>query len=165
MAYVTPEQFLDRYDARDVGDLVSKDEFRVEGSALLNNSKLNSALEDASAIVRSGALVGRKYIEEELQQLAKDKDAFLVQIVCDLTLGRLITGRSLTAEVTPDVLRAEEWVALLRLGERIFNVLKAAGAGLTTSGFITRQRRSELRLINDVASPRFFPNREVRFVS
>ncbi len=165
MAYVTPEQFLDRYDPRDIGDLVSKDNERVSESKLLNNSKLNRALEDASGIVRSAALVGRRYIDEELQQLAKDQDSFLVELVCDLTLGRLITGRSLTAEVTPDVLRAQEWVAMLRLGERIFNVLKAAGAGLTTSGFITRQRRSELQFIADVASPRYFPNRQVRFIS
>jgi len=164
VAYVTPEQFLDRYDPRDVGDLVSKGKIRVSEKNLLNNSKLNRALEDASGIVRSAVLVGRKYTREELETLAKDQDPFLIEIVCDLTLGRLITGRSLTAELTPDVIQAREWVALLRLGERIFNVPENAAAGLTTSKYITQQRRQfELRFAADRAAPRFFSTREVRY--
>ncbi len=163
MAYVTPEQFLDRYDLRDVGDLVSKDGERVTESGLQNNSKLLRALEDASGQVRSACRVGNKYSIEDLETLAKDQDPFLVQIVCDLTLGRLMTSRSLTAEITPDVERAQQWVALLRLGERILEVPENTAAGLTTHGFISDFRRfQELRFAADVASPRYFPFREPR---
>jgi len=165
LAYATAEQLLDRYDPREIGDLVSEDENRVPERDLLNNSKLNRALEDASAQIRSAAFVAEKYSNVDLEGLAKAQDAFLVQITCDLAFGRLLTSRSLATEIVPDVERAQQWLALLRLGERIFPITANAQAGNATHGFITNQRRyEELRFIADVASPRYFPLRETRRV-
>lgn len=156
MAYATPEQLLSRYDSRVVGQLV--DDTGGEVTSLGTNSVVLDALEDASGQIRSAALVANKYSEATLNTLAADQDSFLVRLTCSLALGYLVNRRMMDTAQYPEVIRAEQWLAALRFGERIFNVQDNADAGNIANNVISLQTRNNVRLLAD--SYRFFPVRQ-----
>ena len=156
MAYATPEQLLSRYDSRVVGQLV--DDTGGEVTSLGTNSVVLDALEDASGQIRSAALVANKYSESTLNTLAADQDSFLVRLTCSLALGYLVNRRMMDTAQYPEVVRAEQWLAALRFGERIFNVQDNADAGNIANNVISLQTRNNVRLLAD--SYRFFPIRQ-----
>jgi len=156
VAYATPEDLVARFDSRVIGQLVSDD--GTEVSTLGTNAIVQQALEDASGQIRSAALVGNKYTESELDTLAANNDAFLVRLTCALALGFLRARRNIGSEQpNPIVEQAENWLALLRLGERILNVQDNADAGNIQYSTISLAQRQETNLIAD--SYRFFPVR------
>ena len=158
--YANPEQMLARYDARIIGQLLADDGTEVSSTDAVNNPILIEALEDASGQVRSAAMVGDKYTAADLEQLARDREPFLVRMVCGLAMGFLYGRRQSTAEIPEEILRFEEWLATLRFGTRIFPIQKTKDAGNVTHGYITDNTRANMRLVGD--KNRFFPTRESR---
>ena len=157
MAYASAEQLCSRKDVRKLGQLVRDNNSQATAAELLSDQVIADALEDASAQIRSAALVADKYQQSDLDQLAADSDAFLVRLTCDLAMGYLMSRRYLTEELPPDVVNAQQWLALLRLGERIFNVAANRTAGNVGISFQTPFKRSQANLVAD--SGRYFPPR------
>lgn len=155
MAYATPEQLVARFDARVIGQLV--DDSGVEITSLAANNYVLEALDDASGQIRSAALVANKYTETNLDDLAADNDPFLVRLTCTLAYGFLRNRRGMGTENLPEVERAENWLAALRLGERIFNIQDNADAGNVHYSTISLAQRRETNLLAD--SYRFYPVR------
>jgi len=154
MAYATVSQLVSRKDVRKLGQLVRDNNTQATATELLSDQILSDALEDASAQIRSAALVAEKYQTGDLDQLAADSDAFLVRLTCDLAMGYLFSRRYMTEELPADVINAQQWLALLRLGERIFNVPANAKAGNVGLSFMTPFKRSVANLVAD--NGRFF---------
>ncbi len=82
--YATGEEFLARYDARLVGDLVSDTGVNVQSAA--NNANLLALLEDASGAIDSAVYVGDRYTPLQMANLSDTAAAFCRRLCCDLTL-------------------------------------------------------------------------------
>jgi hypothetical protein len=142
-SYVTPEQFLARRDIRAVQNLLA--DGPASGvvtppvEAVPTHPVLIAALEDASGQVRAAAETANRYTAAELDQLSGENDPFLIRLVSDLAFGLLLDrrGRPVAPGDYPAVEKAEQWLALLRLGERVLNVQSAKDAGVEKGSFIS----------------------------
>lgn len=158
MAYATPEQLAARFDARVIAENTVDNDRTEISTDLSSNLVVLEALEDASAQIRSAALVANNYTEDELSTLAESQDAFLVRLCCTLAVGYILNRRSMGKEpLPPTIEQAEQWLAMLRLGERIFNVADNSAAGTMRSSVLTSSQRTDLSLVAD--NYRFFPVR------
>ena len=159
MAYAAPEQLTARYDARVIRDLVSDNsDVQTSIDSLTSHPVVLDALEDASGQIRSAAMVANKYTDDELSALEQSQDPFLVRLTCTLAIGYLLNRRSMGRDpLPPNIEQAENWLAALRLGERIFNVQANADAGNMKSATLSIAQRTELGLVAD--QTRFFPAR------
>lgn len=137
-AYVTPEEFLARYDARLIADLVSDSDNSVPIDQLPGNSKLLAALADASGIVEAAVLSGGRYDSSDLASLSGNNRALLVRIVSDLAYLLLKDRRGylLDDRAHHIMSRVDDWLKRLRNGEWIFSYesAKSAGARRAISG-------------------------------
>jgi phage gp36-like protein len=163
MSYASPSDFLKRYDARVLGDLVGDSGVRVDPSALLQNVNVQAALDDASGMIDSAVLVAQKYTPDELAALTGVDAAFLIRIVCNLAFGLLTMRRGQPTEQIEQYKEALAALELLRSGERVFNVLANEEAGNPSASFPSFSVYSNLQLMRDVA--KVFPVRRDQRVS
>ena len=84
--YATPADFLQRYDARLIGDLVSDTGTPVSAGSLTANAVLQAALDDASAAVDAAVFVGDRYTPAQMASLSTTAASFVRRLVCDLAL-------------------------------------------------------------------------------
>jgi len=85
-AYATGAEFLNRYDARLVGDLVSDTGTPVAPNDLSTNTVLLALLDDASAAVDAAVFVGNRYTPAQMASLSTTAASFVRRLVCDLGL-------------------------------------------------------------------------------
>lgn len=156
-SYALPEDFLRRYDARILGDLVNDNNISVDATSLLTNLNLQAALDDASGQVNSAVLVANKYSPAELQALDGIDREYLVRLVCNLAYGLLVMRRGLPSDKLPQYDEALETLKLLRSGERVFAVLANQDAGNPQASFPSFTVYSNLQLMRDVS--KYFPVR------
>ena len=86
MSYATPADFLQRYDARLIGDLVSDTGTPVSAGGLPTNAVLQAVLDDASAAVDAAVFVGDRYTPAQMASLSTTAASFVRRLVCDLAL-------------------------------------------------------------------------------
>lgn len=86
MPYATADDFLQRYDARLIGDLVSDDGSRVDAGDLPGHAVVLAVLNDASATVDAAVYVGNRYTPAQMADLSETAAAFVRRLVCDLGL-------------------------------------------------------------------------------
>jgi len=86
MPYANANDFLQRYDVRLIGDLVSDDGTRVNPGDLPNHTVVLAVLNDASATVDAAVYVGNRYTPDQLANLSDTAAAFVRRLVCDLAL-------------------------------------------------------------------------------
>ncbi len=86
MSYATPNDFLQRYDARLIGDLVSDTGTQVAAGALSTNAVLLAVLDDAGAAVDAAVFVGDRYTPAQMASLSTTAASFVRRLVCDLAL-------------------------------------------------------------------------------
>lgn len=163
MAYATPDNMIERFDVRTLGDLSSDDGTRITASGLKTNAKIVASLSDASGQLEAACLQGERYTIEDLGGLTGDSESFLVRIVCDLALGYL-WRRKFYVEENPArleaVQRADEHLTRLRSGEWVFDVTEVKEAGRAKVRTITRQEVSNnYHLFVDRARGPFYPRR------
>jgi phage gp36-like protein len=96
MPYATLADLKARYDVRLIAKYASDTTTPVSVAALPTNPRVMVALQDASGLVRSACVKGRRYSSATLDTLAADTDkgALLRQIVCALAMAALLGGRA-----------------------------------------------------------------------
>lgn len=138
--------------------MVSDTGLPIPEASLATDAKLLAALDDASGEIRSAALVAGRYTEADLDALAEGGDPFLIRMTCSLAIGYLLRRRpGILQQLPADTVEAQQWLAALRFGERIFAVAETATAGVPSNGFLSLASRNQLNLISD--ETRFFPVR------
>lgn len=126
MSYATPEQFLARYDARVIGDVVSDTGEEVSPQELLDDPNLQAALDDATGDIDSSAIVGERYLPADLETLAANAGSnsrfHLIRICCDIALAYLLRRRpSKDPERDAAMMDlAESHLEKLRRGDQLF---------------------------------------------
>ncbi len=165
MSYATPAQFLQRYDARVVGDIVSDNADQVGAAELLDNANLQAALDDASGDIESALLFGERYTPDDLAALTGNSQSLLVRMTCDIAMAFLLRRRpTKNAEADAAQLElAEKHLERLRKGDRVFyrgDDVDPAGV-VDTTGPTTVQLTS-LNLIRD-RTQNYYPARQLPF--
>ena len=163
MAYATISNLLDRYDAREIGDLVSDDNNRRESIDLADDPILTALLADASGQVESALVVANRYSAAELAGLTGHSAAHLVRVVCDIAMSLIACrrpGRLKTEAREAIAATAEKHLERLRKGENIFNLTDQANAGSVSIGGPTTVEFFNLNLIRD-RTRNYYPGRRL----
>lgn len=124
-AYVTPAEFLLRYDARTTGDLVNDTGDQQTALELATNDVLLMALSEASGTVESALASGGTYTTTELAAVITEDGNQAEQlrgIVSDVAALRLVRRRY---RGVPD-----DWKPLMEEVERLLKAMRAGDAVL-----------------------------------
>lgn len=137
-SYATPTQFLDRYDVRTVGDLLSDTDVSLSSGEVLTSTRLQALLDQASGEIETAAVAGLRYRPDDLDALITNGGngaQYLVGLVCDLAMYKLMNRRpSPVATAPPGPAQAAlDALQMLRDGERIFGFVEAGVAGMTVT--------------------------------
>jgi phage gp36-like protein len=159
VAYADPSDMIVRYDEQTVKDLLSDTGEPIVD--LTTNAKLLALLEAASGRLEAALLVARHYTVVELSALTGNSLALLKDIVCDLTMTKLLRRRP--EKFGSDAIKAasqeaEEYLDRLRNGERLFDVPAHIDAGLPSVDGPSTIDYQNLNLIPD-RTQRFYPAR------
>ncbi len=164
MAYATNAQFLQRYDARLIGDIVSDMSVRVPPADLLTNAVLTAALDDASGEIEAALMQGNRYTAAQLAALTGNSSSHLARLCCRIAWGLLMERRGRMGDVhrdeAMDASRAE--LRRLRSGEHVFDVEELKEAGNPSASLPTRVEYDRMNLIVDRCRPRVYPVRRIR---
>lgn len=168
MAYATPAQLLERYDARVVGDCVSDNGIQVKRPELLTNANLQAALDDASGEIDASVLQAKRYTTTQLGALTGNSAKHLVRLTCAIAMGLLWERRQVsddeddTAKETAQK-RARQALESLRKGQTIFDVEEIKEAGLPQSHTPSIQRIQQQNMAVDQARGHFYPRRRAPY--
>lgn len=142
MSYATISDLKTRYDNRRLGDLIKDDDTRATGSTLDNSTVLQAVLDDATGMIDSACLAGKRYTTDDLSGLTGTDAALLIRICCDLAYGLLVRRRGFTeqevAKLAPGYNEAMQILRQLRLGELVFNVAAVLEAGTMTRAIFSK---------------------------
>lgn len=145
-SFLTPDQFILRYDARVIRQRLSDTGTPV--TDLTSNETLLSILGEATEMILSAALQGEEYSEADLQELADSTTAgFLVRrLTADLAMGLLTARRCTSADelnkMCPQWQFANAQLQQIRDGFYLFPRLDGepnANAGLPRTADLTTQ--------------------------
>lgn len=154
--YCTIQEFLDRYDAALVAQLLSDDCLHLSPGQLAESPRLTELLEDASGWVESACLTAGKYEAVDLAALNGNSKKFLARIVADLAFGMLRQRRGgYEDQSLPQFTQALETLNRLRAGERVFALQENMNAGNPTSKLLTERDIERTNLMTFQAA-RFF---------
>lgn len=156
LTYCSPTDFVSRYDARALGDLLFDAGVRINSADLLTNQNILLALEDATGQINAAVLVAEKFAIADLQNMTGSDAAYLNRLTCDLAFCYLVQRRGLDIAKYPQYFNAQTELTHLRNGERTFNISYAEDAGLVHSQFPTVAQVADLNLAATYAS-RVFP--------
>jgi hypothetical protein len=149
MSYCTAANFLQFYDARSTGNLVSDTSVPVSPTALLTNTTLQACLDAAAGMINAAILVAQKYTVAELQALTGVDAQYLNRLNADLAFGILNSRRGNDANAFPNYKSALGILDELRSGNRVFNFSGAVSSALPALGFPPLNVYAQLGLIVD----------------
>lgn len=160
MAYCSPQDLLDRYDSRVIGDLVSDDNTRASEATLQEHPKLQSALDDASGDIEAALFVARRYSPQDLAGLEGHAASHLIRITCDIAMSLLLRRRVDTdpERATAQIKLAEDHLERLRKGIDVFGLDDQKDAGLVSTEGPTTVDYSNMHLIRDQVR-NYYPQR------
>jgi len=153
---------VDRYDSRVLADLASDDGTPV--SDLGQSSRVAAALEGATGQFEAAVRVGGIYSAEDLDNLSGAAQALMKDIICELALVRLIGARVETVgrdSYEAIRKRCEEYLSMLRRGQRLFPLDEQVRAGRPTIDGPTSADYRRLNLLPDRVR-NYYPSRSSR---
>ncbi len=132
-SYASVGDFLRRYDARSIGDLVADDGLRVAASSLTGNVIIGSLLMQASGRLEAACTMGERYAPTDLAAMVASSTnmaEFLIGMVCSLTI-ELVYRRRPTPEMQefPETAEADRMLNALAMGKMILGFTEAMTAG------------------------------------
>ncbi len=142
---------LQRFDAREIGDLCSDDDVQVSRIDLLTNPNLQAMLDDASGEIEVSLMAGNRYTAADLAALTGNSAKFLVRICCDIAFYNLLCRRPLgkTEERKTYAEIAREHLKMLKSGDEIFDIEAIKAAGIASVSGLTSAEYDQLNLIRD----------------
>lgn len=151
MAYATVAQLLQRFDYRDIADLVSDTGSPVAQGSLATDANALAALNDASGEVETALLMGGRYTTTDLAGLTGNSLYHLIRMTCDVAIALLFARRPLYAfDKYKDARElAEKHLDRLRKGEAVFNLSDMAAASVPSVDGPTTIEYQNLNLVRD----------------
>jgi phage gp36-like protein len=144
MAYATYDDLVYSLDKNLIAELSADDGVPVPG---VTNANIDSALDRASAKVRSSVLVGGIYTDDDLDDLVAANDQMLVELTIALAAELLFQrrGHRITPAAEQRARTANEMLSSLRTGGAIFGSVQRnqqAGTPKTVYNKVGRVSRS-----------------------
>lgn len=163
MAYATPAQLLQRYDARTVGDLASDTGIRIDPASLLSDANVQAALDDASGEIEAALLQGKRYSVADLAGLTGNTQKHLIRITCQIAFWMLWERRPYVEDQTRDDAesKAKKSLERLRRGEAVFDIEGPKDAGLPSVHEPTVSSYNRLSMIVDEGRRGYYPARRL----
>lgn len=135
--YCSAARFLQRYDARTIGDLVSDDGTRVSSASLLTNTNLAALLKEASGKLEAACVVGERYSPTDLAAIITDGGnmaEFMAGLVADIAISLVYRRRpDVTMPVMPQVDESMRLLNALSEGKMILGFTEAMTSGHMSS--------------------------------
>lgn len=144
--YVTASEFLDRYDARLVGQLLDDDGGQLTRAEMANHAGLRACLADASGQVESALFLAQRFTPADLRALTGNAASWLKRVVCDLALGYVRDRRGIDYPL-PMHERALAVLDEIRKGSRVIPTEESTAAGLVDVEAGTDQDRRTAGLL------------------
>lgn len=118
-ALATPDDMIQRFDARVLGDLVTDTDTRLPPASLPTDPILLMVLDDASATLRAAVGAHGGYPPDEIPT----DDPIVVRLVCAVALGYLYDRRSSDVPQGHEAIVSEaaETLDLIRNGAYVFD--------------------------------------------
>lgn len=135
MRWASVADLMDRFDARQLGDLCGDVGARVEPADLPGNARAIAALNDAEGELISAITVGEKYDLTQVDTLVSGGDTYVLKLVCDLALKNLYAARNQLEDTPAQSLLAMQVLQQLRQGERVLAILENQDAGSKVESF------------------------------
>lgn len=161
MARSTVADLLLRYDANDIGDLVSDVGGQVSPTDLLTNDVALAAIEDAKGDVDSALVAGNRYAASDLTALTGNSLAKLKNLECGRAVYYLLRRRINVAN-SEQVDLFDKWtreqLERLRKGENVFDLTEQKDAGVIDHTTQTIQSVDRMRLLRD-QTRNYYPQR------
>jgi phage gp36-like protein len=165
-AYATPADFIERYDVRPTGDLVADDGVAIPPSELDTNTKLLTALEDASGEIEAALMAGGRYSTQQLTGLTGNSLAYLKRLTCELARIDLLERRMELGnadEFTKFTKLTYDKLERLRKGENLFNLPEVVSANLVSVSGPSTLAIESLNLVRDRVGDHYYPARRMPF--
>lgn len=129
-AFITNQEFVDRYDVRTIGDLLSDLGVRFASGTVVNSTVLTQFAAEASGEIEAMAYMGERYKREDLAALTGNSLAYLKRLTADKMLSNMLNRRpDPTRPIPPNVQQSLAILDKLSLGYAIFALGGAAEAG------------------------------------
>jgi hypothetical protein len=129
-AFLTNQEFLNRYDVRTIGDLLGDVGSRQSSTVVLASTVLTEFAQEASGEVEAAIYRGQRYTRADIAALAGNSLAYLKRLVADKMLANMLNRRpDPNRPIPPNVLQSLEVIEALANGFRIFSMDGAADAG------------------------------------
>lgn len=150
-SYATPADLTTRYDVTTIKDLASDTGEPI--ADVTTDVVVLAALADASGKIDAALSVSQMYDpEDDLEALTGNSLALLKRICCQLAMAFLL-GRRPEKFAQESISRAkqeaEEYLEMLRRGERVFGSAAHEAAGLPTIDGMTSVDYTRLQMIPD----------------
>lgn len=150
--YCTPQRFIDAYDLRTVGDLLSDTNTRLISSQILASTVLNELLMEASGWVESACMVAGRYAPADLAALTGNSAQMLAGMVAGIAMFFLWDRRperlaKMALPAKADM--ALKQIGALEQGTAIFGILEVTQAGVPNVEFVTPE---DIRTRNGVVN-------------
>lgn len=165
-AYATPADFMERYDVRPTGDLVADDGVSVPVGDLPTNTKLLTALDDASGEIDSALMAGGRYSVLQLAALTGNSLAYLKRLTCELARIDLLERRMELGnadEFAKFTKLTYDKLERLRTGENLFNLPEAIKASLVSASGPSTLAIEQLNLLRDRVGNHYYPQRTMPY--
>lgn len=135
MAYLTPSEFIVRYDARRVAELLTVNvSSPVTVADLPGNSSLIEFISDASGEIEAAITVGNKYTPVDLAAMTGTAASLLKRMVSDLVWVYLLVSRGMgdgdVEAQAPRYKETKRMLAELYNGSMVFGIADNRNAGL-----------------------------------
>lgn len=139
--YVSASDFLKRYDARTIGQLMSDESpagrtptvDELTNANTVPGGRLSELLKDASGMLEIALLKGGRYTIADLEALTANQAAFIKRVVGDLALGLCYQRRPATDTPIPTQTQvAMNVLDMLANGDRILGLQGAIDASHMT---------------------------------
>lgn len=169
MSYATPADLLKRFDARQVGDLVSDTDVAVPPGQLTLDPVLLQMLEDASGEIEVALLSGQRYTLDDIavimdpETTVPNSQAYLKRICCEIAYVMLLKRRGIQdpEKIKAQVEAAETHLERLRRGDTVFQLPAQIAAGVAEFSGVGTVDFTTLHLPFD-RSRNYFPRRPIQ---
>jgi|GEM_PF-4082768 phage gp36-like protein len=145
-SHASVDDLLKRYDLRRIGDLVNDNDTRASEVDLKGNTTAGAvtqtALSDASGMINSAILAGKRYKLSDLLSMTDESKALLKRLCCDLAYALLIARRGYGGEdmvaMTSRAKESEQILEQLRQGDRLFEIEANQNASVPNQAVISK---------------------------
>lgn len=164
MAHATIADLILRYDIREIGDMATDTDERLDEAAILASDIVQTVMDDAKSEVLSAVQRGGKYTVAQIEALTGDAENLLIRIECDVAMFYLYRRRGNNAnpdKAAEQAKQARRLLDMLVKGDAAFGTAEELAASTVEYIGLTDRDYESIQLIRDRVQ-NYYPRRVSR---